>query len=116
MSNLQNLELVRAAIADGIADAQEVGRKALEVAGGDSYPCGFAWTIVHGIKLNSKAGKIFKEFGFRKGYGKDAGIELWNPSGLSVQNVDIKYVAAAACAEVIQAQLGLDSYAGSRWD
>ena len=116
MSNLQNLELVRAAIQDGIAMAQEVGKEAYQVAGGDSFPCGFAWVVVHGVKLNTKAGKIFQEFGFRKGYGKNAGIELWNPSGLGVQNVDIKYVAAAACAEVIQAQLGVDAYAGSRWD
>jgi len=81
----------------------------------DSYPCGFAWLVVNGVKLNSKVGKEFAALGFRKGYGKGAGIELWNPSGLMVQNVDIKLVGAQAAAEVLR-EAGYDASAGSRWD
>lgn len=114
MSKLQNLELVREAILQGISDAQEAGAFALNAAGGDGYPCGFAWVKVNGVKLNTKAGKIFAELGFKKSY--NGGIDLWNPSGLPVQNVDIKYVAAAAMAEVLKEQLGVEAYAESRWD
>lgn len=66
----------------------------------DNYPCGFAWVNVTGVKLSTKLGKEFASIGFRKSYY--GGIELWNPSGASVQNMDVKYAAAVAYAAVLR--------------
>ena len=80
---------------------------------GDGYPCGFAWVQVFGVKLNTKAGKEFKALGFRKDY--NGGISLWNPGGMSVQNVDVKEAGAQAYAQVLK-EHGYTAYASSRLD
>ena len=80
---------------------------------GDGYPCGFAWVRIFGVKLNTKEGKLFKSLGFRKEYG--GGISLWNPGGLPVQNVDVKYAGAEAYAAVLK-KYGYSAYAESRLD
>ena len=59
-------------------------------------------------------GRALKTIGFRKAY--NGGLELWNPSGLLVQNVDVKEAGAEAYAEVLRKELGVTAYAGSRWD
>ena len=80
---------------------------------GDGFPCGFAWVVVHGVKLSTKLGKDLKTVGFSKNHG--GGIQLWNPSRNMAQNVDILKAGADAYVEVLRRN-GLDAYADSRWD
>ena len=110
MSNVKEVVAAALVAANKAASAEYAAR-----GNQDSYPCGFAWLVVDGVKLNTKIGKEFAALGFRKGYGKGAGIELWNPSGLMVQNVDIKLEGAQAAADVLR-EAGYSAYAGSRWD
>jgi hypothetical protein len=103
---------------------QELHNKATEAArnaansmlakiGGDRFACGFAWVVVHGVKLSTKVGKEFAKVGFKKAY--TGGIELWNPSGSPVQNIDIKEAGATAYANVLR-EAGYEAYAQSRLD
>ena len=82
---------------------------------GDRDCCGFAWVTIFDVKLNTKQGKEFAALGFRKGYGKGAGIQLWNPSGHHTQSITAKEVGAEAYAKVFEAA-GFKAYAGSRMD
>jgi len=54
-----------------------------------------------------------KEAGIRKSY--TGSFQLWNPSGLPVQNVDTLEAGADAAAKVFQ-KYGFTAYAGSRLD
>lgn len=99
--------------AEAKAAAVKAASDKFTAIGGDNYPCGFAWVIVSNVKLSTKVGKEFANEGFSKSYYK--GIELWNPSGSNVQNVDIKYAGAAAYAAVLK-KYGIDAYASERLD
>jgi hypothetical protein len=79
----------------------------------DNYPCGFAWVNVSGIKLSTKLGKEFAALDFKKSYG--GGIDLWNPSGAYVQNMDVKYAGAAAYAKVLR-KYDITAFAQERLD
>ena len=79
----------------------------------DNYPCGFAWVNVSGIKLSTKLGKEFAAVDFKKSYY--SGIDLWNPSGSYVQNMDVKYAGAVAYAKVLQ-KYGIHAYPQERMD
>ena len=68
---------------------------------------------MYGVKLNTREGREFKALGFRKAY--QGGIQLWNPAGWGVQNVDVKEAGARAYAAVLRAA-GYDAYADSRFD
>ena len=81
--------------------------------GRDQFACGFAWVNICGIKGNTKMGRVLKEAGIRQDYTK--AFQLWNPSGLPVQNIDCKEVGADAAAKVLQ-KYGFQAYAGSRLD
>jgi hypothetical protein len=81
--------------------------------GGDQLMCGFAWVKVEGVKLSTKLGKEMAKLGFRKSYS--GGIDLWNPSGSPVQNIDIKEAGAQAYAAVLRNH-GFRAYAESRLD
>jgi len=81
---------------------------------GEPAYCGFAWCTVYGVRSNSKLGKLLARYGFSKAYG--GGLQLWNPSGLPTQSMDIKEVGADACAEILRERLGLKAYSGSRAD
>lgn len=100
-------------------EASEAARKAADEMyqrmGGDRLMCGFAWVNIYGVSLATKQGKEFAKIGFRKGYGRKAPIELWNPSRHNAQNVDIKEAGARAYAEVFKRH-GFEAYAGSRLD
>lgn len=100
-------------------EATEAAKKAaaemLERIGGDRYACGFAWVEIYGVNLATRQGKEFARLGFKKGYGRGAGIELWNPSGSPVQNVDVKEAGARAYAAVFK-QHGFTAYGASRLD
>jgi hypothetical protein len=94
--------------------ARAASKALLDRYGGeDGFPCGFAWVKVYGVKLSTKQGKEFAKLGFSKSYS--GGIELWNPSGMSVQNVNIKEAGASAYAEVLR-RYDFQAYAGSRLD
>lgn len=79
----------------------------------DAFPCGFAWVNVYNVKLSTKIGKEFAKEGFSKSYTK--GIELWNPSGYSVQNVNVKAAGANAYAAVLR-KYGIDASWSDRLD
>lgn len=81
--------------------------------GEDNYPCGFAWVKIYDIKGNTKQGKAFKAAGLEKDYS--GAYSIWNPSGINVQNVDVKEAGAEAAADVFTSY-GFKAYAGSRLD
>jgi hypothetical protein len=81
--------------------------------GKDNYPCGFAWVNIHGIKGNTKLGRNMKAAGVKQDYTK--AFQIYNPSGINVQNVDVKEAGAQAAADVFTAY-GFKAYAGSRLD
>ena len=86
--------------------------------GRDCGACGFAWVTVyeHGGKRihgNSKIATALKAAGVRPSYG--GGLQLWNPSGYPVQNIDVLEAGARAAAEVFR-QHGFVAYSGSRLD
>ncbi len=83
------------------------------LGGRDQYACGFAWVTVY-ERGNTKMGRALKEAGFRPAYG--GGLQLWNPSGLGVQNVDTLEAGAEAAAHFLTQTLGVKAYAGSRLD
>jgi len=106
-------------VKDIVAEATMAARDAAELffqtklGGRDQYACGFAWVNIHGIKGNTKMGRVLKEAGIRQDYTK--AFQLWNPSGHNCQNVDTKEAGAEACAKVLQ-KYGFQAYAGSRLD
>jgi hypothetical protein len=83
------------------------------LGGKDQYACGFAWVTVY-EKGSTKLGKALIEAGFRKSY--TGGLQLWNPSGMGVQNVDTLEAGAEAAAKFLEQMLGVKAYAGSRLD
>lgn len=84
-----------------------------KLGGRDQYACGFAWVTVY-EKGSTKLGKALIEAGFRKSY--TGGLQLWNPSGMGVQNVDTLEAGAEAAAQYLEQALGIKAYAGSRLD
>jgi hypothetical protein len=81
--------------------------------GQDRMACGFAWVNIWGVKGNTKLGRMLKAAGVRQDYTK--AFSIWNPSGLSVQNVDTKEVGADAAAAVFK-RYGFNATSGSRLD
>ncbi len=102
-----------------VSEAKDAAYKAAmqyfndKLGGRDQYACGFAWVNIHGVKGNTKLGKMLKAAGVRQDYTK--AFQIWNPSGLHCQNVDTKEVGAEAAARVFE-QYGFTAYAGSRLD
>ena len=109
------VEQVKNIVAEACTAATEAATLYFQtrLGGRDQYACGFAWVNIHGIKGNTKLGKTLKAAGIRQDYTK--AFQLWNPSGLPVQNVDCKEVGAEAAAQVLQ-KYGFEAYAGSRLD
>jgi len=106
-------------VKDIVAEASQAATEAAtlffqtKLGGRDQFACGFAWVDILGIKGNTKLGRTLKEAGIRQSYNK--AFQLWNPSGLYVQNVDTLEAGAEACAQVLR-KYGFDAYAGSRLD
>lgn len=84
-----------------------------KLGGRDQYACGFAWVNIYGIKGNTKLGKMLKSVGIEQDYTR--AFQLWNPSGMGVQNIDTLEEGARAAAEIFQ-KYGFKAYAGSRLD
>ena len=90
-----------------------------KLGGEDNFPCGFAWVTVYPEnKGNTKLGKaeraLLESIGFRKDWTGKA-WQIWNPSNVNVQNVDVKEEGARAYANVMKAY-GFDASVGSRLD
>ncbi len=81
--------------------------------GQDQFACGFAWVNIYKVRGNTKVGRALKEAGIRPSY--TGGLQMWNPSGMMVQNVDTLEAGADAAAKVFQ-KYGFEAYAGSRLD
>ena len=102
-----------------VREAQEAARKAALdffqtcLGGRDQFACGFAWVNIYKVKGNTKLGKMLKAAGVRQDYTK--AFQIWNPSGMPVQNVDTLEAGAEAAAKVFT-KYGFEAYAGSRLD
>jgi hypothetical protein len=118
------VELTQNFVNHAILEAKEAAYAAADdffrqrLNGVDQYACGFAWVNIwehNGVKIkgNTKLGKMLKAAGVRQDYTK--AFQIWNPSGLGVQNVDCKEVGAQAAADVLK-KYGFTAYAGSRLD
>ena len=81
--------------------------------GRDGGPCGFAWVNCYKVRSNSRLGKALAEIGFRKSY--QGGLQQWN-KWWNGQSVDAAEHGAVAYAKVMQEELKLDFYSGSRLD
>lgn len=98
----------------GLSQAEQASEAMYFKIGGDRFACGFAWVDVYVDRTNSKQAKELIRAGFRKDY-KPKCLSMWNPGGMSVQNIDIKEAGADAYATYLKA-LGLTAYSGSRLD
>ena len=79
----------------------------------DTGACGFASVKTY-VKGNTAIARALKKHGFSRSY--PAGYELYNPSGMRVQSVDVLYAGAVRAAELLSEQLGVKFYAVSRLD
>ena len=116
MEILKNLEAI---LAEAKAAAVAAANEMYEKIGGDRFACGFAWVDIYGyegkkIRANSKLGKALIANGVRKHEWKKC-FDIWNPSDLNVQNIDIKEAGAQAYAKVLKSY-GFEAYMGSRLD
>ena len=102
-----------------VAEAKHAAREAADkffqekLNGQDQYACGFAWVNIHGIKGNTKLGKILKAAGVKQDHTR--AFSIWNPSGHNCQNVDTKEAGAYAAQKIFE-KYGFRAYAGSRLD
>jgi len=108
-------EQVESIVAEAKSEAFKAADKFFKerLGGKDRYACGFAWVNIHGVKGNTKLGKVLKAAGVRQDYTK--AFQIWNPSGYGCQNVDTLEAGADAAAKVFQ-KYGFQAYAGSRLD
>ena len=111
---MSDMTIVEAAVLEARAAAAKATREFL-AQNGDRDLCGFAWVTVY-EKGTTKVGRALLKEGFRKGYGRGAGLEMWNPSGNPTQCITAKEEGARAAAEVLTRRLGVKAYAGSRLD
>jgi len=109
---------------DIVAEARTEGHKAAtrffneKLNGQDNFPCGFAWVTIseHNgkkIKGNTKIGRAFKKIGITQNSYRE--FQIWNPSDVNCQNIDVKEVGARAAAEVLN-RYGFSAYSNSRLD
>lgn len=108
-------EQVNEIVAEAKHEANQAAGKFFKekLHGVDQYSCGFAWVDIFGVRSNSKIGKALTFGGFRKSY--TGSLQLWNPAGLGVQNIDTLEAGAEAAAKVFE-KYGFRAYAGSRLD
>jgi hypothetical protein len=102
-----------------VAEAKQAAHSAADVffktelGGQDKWACGFAWVNIHGIKGNTKLGKMLKTAGVTQDYTR--AFQIWNPSQYGCQNVDTLYEGAVAAATVLK-KYGFNAYPGQRLD
>ena len=81
--------------------------------GGDWSECGFAWVEIHGIKGNTRLGRLLKKVGVKQGYNR--AFYVWNPSELPTQSILIREAGANACAKYLRSK-GFEAHSCSRLD
>jgi len=115
MQNITTQEQVNAIVKEAQQAAYEAAMKFFydRLGGKDQFACGFAWVNIYKVKGNTRLGKMLKTAGVRQDYTK--AFQIWNPSGLPVQNVDTLEAGAEAAAKVFE-KYGFEAYAGSRLD
>tara|TARA_R110002012_G_scaffold321527_2_gene549695 strand:+ start:2386 stop:2739 length:354 start_codon:yes stop_codon:yes gene_type:complete len=116
---MEILNNISAVLAEAKSAAVDASNDMYDKIGGDRLACGFAWVDVYQydgkkIRANSKLGKALSANGIEKSSYKGC-FDLWNPSGLMVQNIDIKEAGAQAYASVLK-KYGFTAYANSRLD
>jgi len=109
---------IRELLVEARTQAHAAANRKLGELGSDWGACGFAWTTLYEYndkKLDgrSKLAKLLMAEGVRKAAG--GGFQIWNPSGLHAQNVDVLDAGARAAAQVFK-DAGFKAYAGSRLD
>ena len=116
MTETFDAKLVESICQEATIEARKAAQKFFQerLGGKDQYACGFAWVDIYGVRSNSRLGKTLQTFGFRKSY--TGSLQLWNPAGANVQNVDTLEAGAEAYAKVLTDKLGIKAYAGSRLD
>ncbi len=118
------MDLTAEQLEDIIAEAKVAAKTAAinflnkYMNGEDQYPCGFAWVDItkykgKKIKGNMKIGRMLKAAGIKQNYQRR--FQIWNPSGVIVQNVDMKEAGAQAATSVFL-KYGFTAHAGSRLD
>lgn len=118
MLNENNIDdVIQSAIRAGLAAHEAARPTPMMVSGmGQTYhvpdgACGFAWVNVHGIKGNTRIGKMLKARGFEKSY--TGGLQYWIST--MTQSVARKEAYAEAMAGVLRSH-GITAYADSRFD
>lgn len=106
-------ENLRQIIAESKRLADDAASRVAVREGGDYGMCGFAWVEIHGIKGNTKLGRLLKKIGVGQDWKRV--FYIWNPSGLLVQSINIKESGADACAKYLRSK-GFDAYSCSRLD
>ena len=102
-----------------ITAAKAAAQQKYNEIGGDRMACGFAWVTVYPEhKGNTKQGReerrVLAAMGFKKDWTGKA-YQIWNPSDMPVQNIDIKEAGANAAAVVLR-KYGFKAYSNSRLD
>ena len=110
--NTMTLEQLTLMVAEGKQAATQAAVDYINTHGEHAY-CGFAWTSIHGVKGNTRLGRMLKAAGIEQAWDKS--FQIWNPSGLGTQCMSTKEAGAQACADVFR-KYGFTAYAGSRAD
>ena len=97
---------------EAVQNAAQATQHYIDTAGEHPLNCGFAWVQTF-VKGNTKLGRAMKAAGIEKSY--TGSHQIYNPSGVNVQNVDVKEAGAEAAAKVFES-FGFKAYAGSRLD
>ena len=118
MTTITTVEEIRELVNDAQTAAHEAANRKLGELGSDWGACGFAWVNLYeynGKKLDgrSKMGRLLKQAGVGQDYTR--AFQIWNPSRVGAQNVDVLEAGAQAAAEVLR-EAGFVAYAGSRLD
>jgi hypothetical protein len=116
MTITANIDQIPAIVKEAKQAAYVAAKEYFEnvLGGQDSYPCGFAWVNIYGVRSNSNIGRILQKYGFEKNFYTRS-MQLWNPSNFICQNVNVLEAGARAAAKVF-CNYGFDAYPGSRLD
>lgn len=112
--------LSKAQLSKILDEAVVAGKKAAKtyledkLGGVDTYPCGFAWTRMRGIRANSKLGKMLKELSFEKDWYSMA-FCFDGSAFYRGQNLDAKEAGCIAASEVLSKH-GFNAYVDTRID
>ena len=118
--SITSVEQVRCIVDEACDAARNASQEYFntKLSGYDQYACGFAWVEIYsynGVKIkgNTKLGRLLTSAGIRRSVNKT--YEIWNPGGMSVQNIDCKEAGAYAAAKVFR-KYGFEAYGVSRLD